>query len=58
MQVEAEGVSFSYKEKRVLESITQGFGRGEIVSIIGPSRGSGSEIRRSMPPIGERTCPA
>jgi len=37
MQVEADGVSFSYKEKRVLESITQGFDKGEVVSIIGPN---------------------
>ena len=37
MQVEADSVSFSYKEKRVLESITQGFDKGEVVSIIGPN---------------------
>ena len=37
MQVEADDVSFSYKDKHVLESITQGFDKGEIVSIIGPN---------------------
>ncbi len=37
MQVETDGVSFAYKDKRVLESITLGFDKGEVVSIIGPN---------------------
>ncbi|MBO4569333.1 MAG: ABC transporter ATP-binding protein [Candidatus Methanomethylophilaceae archaeon] len=37
MQVETEGMSFSYKDKKVLESVSLRFGEGEVVSIIGPN---------------------